>query len=229
MRIVAIIPAHNEEQFIGEVVWKTLEYVDAVYVVDNLSTDKTARIATSYGAIVISEWTKGAGAATSAGWNIAKGLAKIGHCNILVTLDGDGQHNPHDIPRIIEPILKGEADVVFGSRFMGKNNIPAYRKLGIWIITICCDIGRSKRELYDAQCCLRAFNLPAIMGIDLTDNGFGFSIEEIMKARKLKLRIKEVPVECVYRGLKSDSTMNPIKHGISVLLKVFEWRLRLWI
>jgi glycosyltransferase involved in cell wall biosynthesis len=229
MRIVAIIPAHNEERFIGDVVIQTKRYVDAVYVVDNNSTDKTARIAQSYGAVVIPEGIKGAGAATSAGWRIAKGLAKIGHCNILVTLDGDGQHNPHDIPRIIAPILQGQADVVFGSRFIGKNNIPAYRKLGIWIITICCDIGKPKRILTDAQCCLRAFGLTAIMDIDLTDKGFGFSIEEIMKARKLKLRIKEVPVECVYRGLKSDSTMNPIKHGISVLLKVLEWRCKLWI
>ena len=227
MRIVAVIPAHNEERFIGDVVVQTKRYVDAVYVVDNNSTDKTARIAQSYGAIIVPEGTKGAGAATSAGWRIAKGLAKIGHCNILVTLDGDGQHNPHDIPRIVHLILKGEADVVFGSRFMGKNNIPAYRKLGISIITIACNLF-SKKKLTDAQCCLRAFGLAAIMDIDLTDNGFGFSIEEIMKARKLKLRMKEIPVECAYRGLKSDSTMNPIKHGISVLLKVFEWRLKLW-
>lgn len=228
MRVVAIIPAHNEEQFIGNVVIQTLKYVDAVYVVDNNSTDKTSRIAQSYGAIVIPEGVKGAGAATAAGWRVSKGLAKIGHCNILVTLDGDGQHDPHDIPKIIEPILKGEASVVFGSRFMGKNNIPAYRKLGIKVITIACSLF-SKQPLTDAQCCLRAFGLPAIMDIDLTDKGFGFSIEEIMKARKLKLRIKEIPVECVYRELKSDSTMNPIKHGISVLLKVFEWRFKLGV
>jgi glycosyltransferase involved in cell wall biosynthesis len=224
MKVVAIIPAHNEEEFIYQVVRQSLKYV-----IDNNSTDKTSRLALSAGAMVLSEYDKGAGAATAYGWWICKGLINLNGCDVMVTLDGDGQHDPDDIPRIIAPVLIGEADVVMGSRFMGKNNIPAYRKLGIWIITICCDIGKPKRILTDAQCCLRAFGVSAIRDIELTEKGFGFSIEEIMKARKLNLRIKEIPVGCAYRGLKSDSTMNPIKHGVSVLLKVFEWRWKLWI
>jgi glycosyltransferase involved in cell wall biosynthesis len=229
MKVIAVIPAHNEEEFIYQVVRQTLKYVDMVYVIDNNSTDKTSRLALSGGAIVLPELVKGAGAATSHGWRVCKGLAEVDKCDVLVTLDADGQHNPSDIPKLIEPILKNEADVVFGSRFIEQCEIPAYRRFGIQVITMCSNIYYRDEWVTDAQCGIRAFGKIAIKSMDITEKSYGLMIEQIMKARSLGLRIKEVPVDCVYRGLNKDSGMNPVKQGILTLMCILKWRIKLWV
>jgi glycosyltransferase involved in cell wall biosynthesis len=197
-----------------------------VYVIDNNSTDKTARIAKSAGAWVFNERIKGAGAATAHGWRVCGGLAEIDRCDVMVTLDADGQHNPGDIPELIEPILKNEADVVLGSRFIEKCDIPTYRRFGIKVITMCSNLYYRDGWVTDAQCGIRAFGKIAIKSMDITEKSYGLMVEEIMKARYLGLRIKEVPVKCIYRGLKSDSGMNPVKQGIMTLICILKWRLR---
>jgi glycosyltransferase involved in cell wall biosynthesis len=78
MRIVAVIPSYNEEHNIGSVVRCAMKYVNAVYVIDNNSTDNTVRIAKANGAAVFQEYKKGAGAATAKGWDICKAMCKIG-------------------------------------------------------------------------------------------------------------------------------------------------------
>jgi glycosyltransferase involved in cell wall biosynthesis len=226
MRTVAIIPAFNEEYNIGSVVKETLKYVDVVYVIDNNSSDNTAGIARESGAISLIEHDKGAGAATSHGWKICKWLASIGQCDVVVTLDGDGQHDPADIPRLIEPILKNDADVVLGSRFIHQGVIPPYRKFGNDVITLCSNIYYKGDWVTDAQCGMRAFGKIAIVSMDIEEKGFGLIVEAIMKSRQLGLRIAEVPVQCIYRGLDQDSTMNPVIHGISILLGIVKWRLK---
>jgi len=229
MRAVAIIPAFNEEQNIGLVVKETLKYVDAVYVVDNNSSDNTAGIARESGAIALIEHEKGAGAATAHGWRVCQWLASIGQCDIVVTLDGDGQHNPADIPHLVEPILKNNADIVLGSRFINQTTIPAYRKFGNDVITLCSNVYYKGDWVYDAQCGMRSFNKLALTALDIEEKGYGLIIEAIMKSRSLGLRIAEVPVQCIYRGLDQDSNMNPVKHGLSILLGIAKWRLKLWI
>lgn len=229
MKVIAVIPAHNEEEFIYQVVRQTLKYVDMVYVIDNNSTDKTSRLALSGGACVLSEQIKGAGAATSHGWRVCKGLSEIDRCDVLVTLDADGQHNPSDIPKLIEPILNNDADVVLGSRFIDECEIPTYRRLGIKVITACSNLYYRDGWVTDAQCGIRAFSKIAIRAMDITEKSYGLMIEEIMKARSLGLRIKEVPVKCIYRGLKSDSSMNPVKQGIMTLLCILKWRIKLGV
>jgi len=110
MKITAIIPAYNEEETIGEVVRETLQYVDEVIVIDDGSTDKTSIIAENAGAKVVRHReNKGYIEALRTGFKNATG-------DIIVTLDADGQHPPKYIPKLIEPILKGEADLVIGAR-----------------------------------------------------------------------------------------------------------------
>jgi glycosyltransferase involved in cell wall biosynthesis len=221
--ITAVIPAYNEERYIADVVERVLKYVDVVIVVDNNSEDGTARLAEGVGALVLKEHTRGAGSATNMGLQSAKAIGS----DIVVTIDGDGQHDPADIPHLIEPILKNDADVVLGSRFMNQNiTIPLYRKFGIKVITLCCNIC-TNNWITDAQCGLRAFSKYALQTFDIEEHGYGIMIEEIMKAKKAYLRVEEVPVQCFYRGLKSDSGMNPIKQGIMTLLYIIKWRLRL--
>lgn len=109
-----IIPAYNEERSIGEVVKQTQKFADEVIVVDDCSTDNTKELCERLGAkVVTNEHRKGYIGA------IKTGFERANH-EIIVTLDADGEHNPSDIPRLVEPILRREADLVLGKR----ENIP---------------------------------------------------------------------------------------------------------
>jgi len=110
MKITAVIPAHNEEESITEIVERTLKYVDEVVVVDDGGTDKTSERATEAGARVIREHVnRGVLHATQRGLAEATG-------DVIVTLDADGQHSPEEIPPLIKPILDEAADLVMGKR-----------------------------------------------------------------------------------------------------------------
>ena len=109
MTVSAVIPAYNEEKTIEAVVKGALSYVDEALVVDDGSTDDTARRAEDAGARVLKQQNAGVLKATERGLGEAAG-------DIIVTLDADGQHDPSEIPSLIEPILRGEADLVMGIR-----------------------------------------------------------------------------------------------------------------
>ncbi|MDH5696408.1 MAG: glycosyltransferase family 2 protein [Dehalococcoidia bacterium] len=220
-KIIAGIPAYNEEQFIGEVVSKARRYVDEVIVVDDGSTDNTSEAAQATGAEVIKHKTcQGAGAATKTAFE----AAKRSHADILVTLDGDGQHNPDEIPQLLTPILNREADLVIGSRFLQSNlrQIPKYRKFGIDVITFFYNFG-SKVRISDSQCCFRAHNRRLIEAVNITEAGFGFSVQVLIQARKKGFIIKEVPISCIYHS--QGSSLNPITHGLVVAFDVIKHRL----
>ena len=130
---IACIPAYNEEVKIKNVIKKALPYVDKVIVCDDGSSDNTATLAKKAGAIVVSHKTNlGYGAAISTLFD----YCRKNNADIMVTLDGDGQHNPDQIPDLINVILKHNVDVVIGSRSLrDDNDLPGYRKTGIKIIT----------------------------------------------------------------------------------------------
>jgi glycosyltransferase involved in cell wall biosynthesis len=107
--VSAVIPAYNEEKTIEAVVRGALGYVDEVIVVDDGSTDDTARIAEEAGARVLKQRNAGVLRATERGLREATG-------EVIVTLDADGQHDPAEIPMLVEPIVRGEADLVMGVR-----------------------------------------------------------------------------------------------------------------
>jgi len=220
-KIIAAIPAYNEEQFISKVVSKARRYVDEVIVVDDRSTDNTPEVAQAAGATVIKhKASQGAGAATKTAFKAAKGR----HADILVTLDGDGQHNPDEIPQLLAPILNKEADLVIGSRFLQPNllQMPKYRKFGIDVITLLYNFG-SKVRVSDSQCCFRAYSRKLIEAVNITEAGFGFSVQVLIQARKKGFTIKEVPVSCIYHS--QGSTSNPIAHGLGVAFDVIKHRL----
>jgi glycosyltransferase involved in cell wall biosynthesis len=219
MKIIAVIPCLNEENYIGEVVHKTLNHVNAVIVVDDGSTDATAHIAGIAGAEVISHGSKqGAGAATRTGFQAAINAG----ASIVVTLDGDGQHDPDEIPALLAPILEGKADLVIGSRFLHDAKVPLHRKFGIDIITWLYNVGH-KDKIVDGQSGFRAYNRKALEVIKITYPGFGFSIQSLVQPRKSRLRITEVPVSCIYND--AGSTQDPITHGLSVAWAVVKIRI----
>ena len=113
--IIAVIPAYKEEIAIGSVVLKAKKHVNRVIVVDDGSLDKTAEVAELAGAEVIRlDRNYGKAYALMRGLERAKEL----DCSVVVMLDADGQHDPDEIPRVVNPVLRGEADMVIGSRFL---------------------------------------------------------------------------------------------------------------
>lgn len=232
LKILAAIPCLNEGQFISDIVTRARKYADIVIVIDDGSTDNTAEAAEKAGARVIKhEARRGAGAATRTAFEAAKRY----DADILVTLDGDSQHNPDEIPQVLAPVLCGEVDLVVGSRFLEPNvnrskpisthlkNVPKYRKFGIDVITWLYNFG-SKVKVSDSQSCFRAHSRRLVEGINITESGFGFSIQVLVQARRKSFVIKEVPVSCIYHS--EGSSLNPVVHGLGVAWGVVKVRFR---
>jgi glycosyltransferase involved in cell wall biosynthesis len=212
--IIACIPAYNEEKTIAKVVLKTKKYVDKVIVCDDGSTDMTAEIAEAIGAKVIRhERNKGYGAALASLFK----AAREENASAMIILDADLQHNPDDIPKILSSIIKGEADIVIGSRFLdGKGKLPKYRSLGIKVITKLTK-HVSYKDITDAQSGFRAYSREAIHSIIPSEQGMGASTEILLRAKEHGLRIKEIPIEIKY-DVEKPSTQNPILHWLDVVL-----------
>jgi len=221
MRIV-VVPAYNEAISIANVIKESLKHSSKVIVVDNNSSDNTFQVAESNGAEVIECDIQGVGAATRFG--IMEALKY--NPDVIITLDSDGQHDPSEIDKVCEPIEKDLADVVIGSRFLSDGDMPRYRKLGNDIISIAYNY-YSETRIRDTQSCFRAFTRDIANRIVLTEDGFGFSTEFLIKARKLGARIVEVPIKCIYfDDFAQNSTLNPVKHGVNVLMKTEKWRMK---
>lgn len=215
--IVACIPAFNEEKSIGGVVLRTSEYVDKVIVCDDGSKDLTGDIAKRLGAIVVRhERNFGYGAALRSLFNEA-----LSQCaDIVVTLDGDGQHEPAEISRLVNALVSKELDIVIGSRFVsgGDSDAPTWRKKGIQLISKLTSNG--KQEITDAQSGFRAYSNKAIKSLVLTEDGMGISTEILLKASENGYKIEEVPTTITYTA--DSSTHNPVIHGVSVLISTIK-------
>ncbi|HIH71382.1 MAG TPA: glycosyltransferase family 2 protein, partial [Methanothermobacter thermautotrophicus] len=191
----------------------TGEHVDEVIVVDDGSADRTAHVAEMAGARVIRHHRNlGKGAALKTGFEAAD-------ADVIVTLDADAQHNPAEIPKLVEPILRGEADVVNGSRYLhGRDeNTPRYRRVGQKILDRATNISTGL-DITDTQSGFRAFSSASIPHFRFRDPGFVVESEMLADAAEAGLRIVEVEV-----GVRYDvdgSTRNPISHGVSVLLRI---------
>ncbi len=211
--VVAVIPAYNEEVAIGSVVLRARRYVDMVIVVDDGSTDKTAEIAELAGAEVIRlEKNCGKAYALMEGFRRAKEL----NCEVVVTLDGDGQHNPDEIPLVVEPVKKGEAELVIGSRFLENNGeIPKYRMLGQKVLNIVTNLG-SEIRVTDSQSGFRALSRRALESMNLRSDGYSIESEMIVYLSSKGFAIKEVPISGIY-DVPNRHKKNPFAHGLSVL------------
>jgi glycosyltransferase involved in cell wall biosynthesis len=214
--VIVAIPAYNEEIAIGSVILRSLKHANKVLVINDGSKDKTSEIAKLAGAEVIEHNTnKGKGVAIKDAFI----YAKKENADILVLIDGDGQHNPDEIPLLLAPIINGEANIVNGSRFVNGNghNVPKYRRLGQDVLSIATNIG-TKLHITDTQNGFRAFSKKSFNSFSFSENGMAIESEMLMDAAGAGLKITEVPIDVRYD--LEGSTYDPLSHGFSVLGKV---------
>jgi glycosyltransferase involved in cell wall biosynthesis len=213
------IPAFNEENNIGLIIKNLKKIADTVIVCNDGSSDDTGKIAENLGAVVINHPRNlGYGGAIHSLFLKAREL----DCDMLVTLDSDGQHRIEDILPVSEPIIKNQADLVVGSRFLEGNqeNIPKYRKAGIKMITKLANVSLNE-SITDSQSGFRAYGKKVLSEITPLEKGMGVSNEILMKSDKKGFKIAEVPIVVSYEG--DTSTQNPVSHGASVIMSTLKF------
>lgn len=215
------IPAYNEASTIAGVISAARKHASEVLVYDDGSTDDTSAVAKAAGATVIRNLV-------NRGYGFAiKSLfvaAREKNADIIITLDSDGQHNPDDIPSIVNSIMTDGFDIVIGSRFLGntmKGKVPTYRSMGIKTITKFAQRA-SYANLTDAQSGFRGYSRNAIEKISPYENGMAASTEILVLAKEKRLLVKEVPITVNY-GPEYSSTHNSFSHGVSVLVGVIQF------
>jgi glycosyltransferase involved in cell wall biosynthesis len=192
MKSVAVIPAYNVSSSIGEVVKRTLPFVNEVIVVDDGSIDETARIAKESGAKVISiKQNKGKAHATRLGLTECEGF------DAIITLDGDLQHCPEEIPQLLEQI-KGGANLCIGSRFLdGHSNMPMANRFSNRIASRLITL-LSGEKLSDPQSGFRALDGKTAKNLELKAERYAIEHVMILEASEKKCKIEEVPISCIY-------------------------------
>lgn len=221
-KILIVVPALNEEGSIGEVIQKIRAIYSEVLVYDDGSSDDTANVAEKNGAMVIrNSRNRGYGRALNTLFQQALAM----DVDIVVTIDSDGQHDPNQIPLLIQPLLENKAEIVIGSRFLTADddlNVPKYRQIGIKTITKFAQVG-CFNKITDATSGFRAYTTNSLKRLHLTENGMAISTEILLKADQCDLRIVEVPITTTRYDIKDSSAHNPFKLGWSVISHVIRF------
>lgn len=212
-KIIVAMPAYNEEKYIGSLILRAKQYAGEVLIVDDGSTDYTAKVAELAGATVVQHTIN-----QGYGSTIRTILAESRNLNadILVILDADSQHNPDEIPSLVKAVSEG-SDVVIGSREMQENKIALYRRIGQRVLAGLTFIA-SRHKLSDTESGFRAYSRKAIATLELKEEGMAISSEIISEATAKGLKVTEVPISVTYT--KDSSTLNPVVHGVGVLSRI---------
>jgi glycosyltransferase involved in cell wall biosynthesis len=206
-KVIAVIPAHNESNHISKVVKETRKYVSQVIVVDDASTDNTSELAKKAGAIVLRHPINlGLGGTLKTGCDAAIILG----ARVIVTLDGDGQHDPTEIPKIVKPILSGNVDAVFGERPFN-NKMPFVKKAGNIFFQF-----YSKYifgiKVRDTQTGYRAFTSEAYKKIRWSSTNYAVASEMLINAEKHNLDYAPQEVKTIYHDdYKGTTILDGIK------------------
>lgn len=220
MKISCVIPAYNEARHIQAVVNSVRPYVNEVIVIDDASKDDTAILAAASGALVRRHLlNRGQGAALETG----NQYALQNGADIIIHFDADNQFLATEIPDILQPLINGQADIVFGSRFLGKkSNLPFAKKYLIYPLAQIFTRYFLGIKLSDPQNGFRAMNRQTANLIKITNREMAHASEIQVIAFKNKLKIAEVPITVIYHhfGQKLSGGFKVIKDLlISKLIK----------
>jgi glycosyltransferase involved in cell wall biosynthesis len=190
MKIAVVIPAFNEAQAIGDVVRAVpADGIQDIIVVDNDSTDDTAKLAALAGARVIHEPRRGYGSACLAGAKAARGS------DVIVFLDGDHSDDPRQLDAIASPVVQDRADLAIGSRIGGlieKGAMPLHGQLGnrliVWLLRLLYGLRISDIGSF------RAIRTDALFDLKMEQMTYGWPVEMVIKAARKKLRVQSVPI-----------------------------------
>jgi len=215
--IALVIPALNEEKQLGSVIDAIPSFVDHIIVVDDGSSDNTVEVAHQKGAKVISHKTNlGVGAAISTGIKAVLGM----DADIMVNMDADGQFDPADIEKLLQPILDGQADFVTASRFIDKSFKPKMPRVKYWGNRLMSKfISRlTRQKFYDVSCGFRAYSRETLQRLNLFGE-FTYTQESFIDLAFKGLAIQEIPVHV--RGSrehgKSRVASNLFRYGLQTL------------
>jgi glycosyltransferase involved in cell wall biosynthesis len=223
MRRIAIVPAYNEERNIGRVLDELRrfdELLDVVVVSDG-SVDRTAAVAREHGAFVVSlPFNLGIGGAVQTGFRFARDNGY----DLVVRCDGDGQHDPSELPKVLAPVLAGEADIAVGTRFGETDGYrsSATRRVGFRLLAIVVS-AIARQRLTDTTSGFQALNRRALE-LFATDYPHDYpEVEGMVMTIKHRLRLVEVPVRMRERehGHSSITALRSIYYMVKVLVALF--------
>jgi glycosyltransferase involved in cell wall biosynthesis len=207
-QVVVVVPCFNEARSIARLVETVLSLIPVVIVVNDASTDDTRLLAQKSGASVLNHAANlGKGAALATGLR----QAQEDGAEFVITMDGDGQHDPVDLPGFLAAIEADDADLVVGNRMTDSQTMPWLRKrVNLWMSRRLSR--RARKELPDTQCGYRLIRLAAWWELDLHTTGFEVESEMLMAFLAAGKRVRFVPVRTIYK--EEHSKIHPLRDTI---------------
>jgi len=214
VRICALVPAFNEATQIAKVVLGAIQHVDEVVVIDDGSNDGTAEAARAGGATCLQlPANRGKASALRTGIEFA---AARGFTHVL-TLDGDGQHRPEDIPVLIQAAVRTGADMVIGTRTFERHSMPRAR---FYSNTVGSRLASALvgREIRDSQSGFRLIRLDQLVSLELRSRFYEFEMEVLIKMARGGCSIEQAPIPAIYEDGRARSKMKPVRDTVRICL-----------
>jgi len=218
MKTCVLIPTYNEENEVAKLIEEVKRFKLDIVVVDDGSKDKTALIAESCGVKVLRNTRNmGKGATLSRGFD----YVLSNNYDAVITMDGDGQHRPEDLPDFLEAAETSDAGIFVGNRMLNTGNMPFIRivtnKFMSWLISRI-----AKQKIYDSQCGFRLIKAVVLKKIKLETVKFEAESEMLIKACDRGFKIKSIPIETVYAQEKSQ--INPFIDTVRFIKFIYRIR-----